>query len=123
MQMARTQALTALLALLASDPGELIMDSIHSSGLANRILLDLVDSPHTTLLQVLSAVKGANCFWKPLPSMPHAAGVCVALSLFWGNVGKIIPRFGQLIPTRSVLTTKCISGACGEDIKDHGIFR
>lgn len=67
--MARTQALTVLLALLASDPGELIMDSIHSSGLANRILIDLVDSPHTTLLQVLSAMKRSKfCIGAPMPS-------------------------------------------------------
>ncbi len=51
-QMARTQALTVLLALLAADPGEVILDSIYGSGVANRVLMDLVDSPHTTLLQV-----------------------------------------------------------------------
>ena len=50
--MARTQALTVLLALLAADPGEVILDSIYGSGVANRVLMDLVDSPHTTLLQV-----------------------------------------------------------------------
>jgi hypothetical protein len=54
LQMARTQALTVLLALLASDPGEVILDSIYGSGVANRVLMDLVDSPHTTLLQVRS---------------------------------------------------------------------
>lgn len=52
MQMARSQALTVLLALLTSDPGEVILDSIYSSGLANRILRDLIESSHTSLLQV-----------------------------------------------------------------------
>jgi len=52
MQMARSQALTVLLALLTSDPGEVILDSIYSSGLVNSILRDLIESPHTSLLQV-----------------------------------------------------------------------
>lgn len=91
MQMARTQALTVLLALLASDPGELIMDAIHSSGLANRILLDLVDSPHTTLLQVLSAMKLARLSSGAMP--PLCSSCCRRLwhcYMCWGNVGKVI---------------------------------
>lgn len=61
LQMARTQALTVLLALLASDPGEVILDSIYGSGVANRVLMDLVDFPHTTLLQV-------RCGWSQILS-------------------------------------------------------
>ena len=51
-QVVRTQALTVLLALLAADPGSVILDAIYASGLPSRVLLDLVETPHRSLLQV-----------------------------------------------------------------------
>lgn len=50
--MVRTQALTVLLALLATDSGAVMVDALHASGLAMRVLQDVVQTPHRSLLQV-----------------------------------------------------------------------
>ena len=52
MQMVRTQALTVLLALLANDNGAVMANALHASGLPMRVLQDVVDTPHSSLLQV-----------------------------------------------------------------------
>ena len=58
--MVRTQALSVLLALLANDSGAVTADALHASGLPMRVLQDVVDTPHSSLLQVCYPVAAVS---------------------------------------------------------------
>ena len=52
LQLARTLAMTVLGALVSSDSSGTVLRTVHQTGLPDRILQDLVDTPHKALLQV-----------------------------------------------------------------------
>ena len=53
LQLARTLAMTVLGALVAGDSSGTVLRTIHQTGLPDRILQDLVDTPNKALLQVV----------------------------------------------------------------------